>query len=70
MTLLCVPAIPSVIKIEPRPTEHLNLKVQPDVIAEIDRAAVRLKVTRSAVVRALIYSALEELRRSYQLTSQ
>jgi len=58
------------IRIEPRPTEHLNLKVQPDVIAEIDRAAVRLKVTRSAVVRALIDSALEEFRRSYQLTSQ
>jgi hypothetical protein len=59
-----------VIRIEPRPTEHLNLKVQPDVIAEIDRAAVRLKVTRSAVVRALIDSALEEFRHSYQLTSQ
>jgi len=59
-----------VIRIEPRPTEHLNLKVQPDVIAEIDRAAVRLKVTRSAVVRALIDSALEDFRRSYQLTSQ
>jgi hypothetical protein len=59
-----------VIRIESRPTEHLSLKVQSDVIAEIDRAAVRLKVIRSAVVRALIDSALEEFRRSYQLTSQ
>jgi hypothetical protein len=59
-----------VIRIEPRPTEHLNLKVHPEVIAEIDRAAVQLRATRSAVVRALIDSALKEFRRSPQQASQ
>ena len=52
----------TLIRIEPRPTEQLNIKVQPDVIAEIDRAAQRLRATRSAVTRALIRSGLDQLR--------
>ena len=49
-------------RIQPRPTEQLNVRVLPEVIAEIDRMASRLKATRSAVARALIDSGLEQLR--------
>jgi hypothetical protein len=51
-----------VFRIQPRPTEQLNVKVQPEVIAEIDRMALRLATTRSAVARALFDSGLEQLR--------
>ena len=40
----------------------MNVRVLPEVIAEIDRMASRLKATRSAVARALIDSGLEQLR--------
>jgi hypothetical protein len=56
------PRIPHVFRIQPRPTEQLNVKVQPEVIAEIDRMAVRLATTRSAVARALLDSGLDQLR--------
>ena len=49
-------------RIQPRPTEQLNVKVQPEVIAEIDRMALSLGTTRSAVARALLDSGLEQLR--------
>ena len=58
------------IRIEPRLTEQLNIKVQPDVIAEIDRAALRLRATRSAVARALIRSGLDQLRCSVETSGQ
>jgi len=48
--------------IQPRPTEQLSVRVLLEVIAEIDQMASRLKATRSAVVRALIDSGLEQLR--------
>jgi predicted transcriptional regulator len=51
-----------VFRIQPRPTEQLSVRVLPEVIAEIDRMASRLKTTRSAVARALIDSGLEQLR--------
>ncbi len=56
------PRIPHVFRIQSRPTEQLNVKVQPEVIAEIDRIAVQLVTTRSAVARALLDSGLEQLR--------
>ena len=56
------PRIPPVFRIQPRPTEQLNVKVQPEVIAEIDRMALSLATTRSAVARALLDSGLEQLR--------
>ena len=68
--LLGVPGIPPVIRIEPRPTEQLNIKVQPDVIAEIDRAALRLRASRSAVARALIRSGLDQLRCAAEQSGQ
>ena len=49
-------------RIQPRSIEQLNVRVLPEIIAEIDRMASRLKATRSAVARALIYSGLEQLR--------
>jgi metal-responsive CopG/Arc/MetJ family transcriptional regulator len=58
------------IRIEPRLTEQLNIKIQPDVIAEIDRAALRLRATRSAVARALIRSELDQLRCSVETSGQ
>jgi hypothetical protein len=58
------------IRIEPRLTEQLNIKIQPDVIAEIDRAALRLRATRSAVARALIRSGLDQLRCSVETSGQ
>jgi hypothetical protein len=61
ITLRDVPAISSVIRIDSRPTEHLNFKVQPGVIASLDRAASRLRASRSAVARALLQSAMEHL---------
>lgn len=54
--------IPLVFRIEPRPTEQLSVRVLPEVIVQIDRMALRFKVTRAAVARALIDSGLEQLR--------
>ena len=49
-------------RIEPRPTQQLSDRDLPEVMAQIDRMALRFKVTRAAVARALIDSGLEQLR--------
>ena len=57
----CVLRNQLVIRIEPRVTEHLNFKVCPGVLHDLDRAAVRFGASRSAVARALLQGALEGL---------
>jgi metal-responsive CopG/Arc/MetJ family transcriptional regulator len=49
------------LQLEPRPTTHLVVRAQPELIAEIDRIASNYQRSRSEVTRALIRHGLKSL---------
>lgn len=57
----CVLRNQLVIRIEPRPTEHLNFRVCVGMINALDRFAESAGASRSAVARALLQCAIDQL---------
>ena len=49
------------LQLEPRNSQPLNLRAEPELVAAVDRIAVQLQTSRSAIARAFIRQGIQVL---------